>query len=191
VLSEETGLHHPERALTAVVDPVDGSTNASRGVPWFATAVCVLDEQGPWVAVVGDHASGRRYRAVRGGGATVDGAALRPAVTSRLDQAVVGLSGLPPQHLGWQQFRAFGAAALDLCLVAQGALDGYVDCSVDAHGVWDYAAAALICAEAGVAVADAWGRELVVRDPQARRTPVAGATPELLQALLAARQTFR
>ncbi len=190
VLSEETGLHHPERALLAIVDPLDGSTNASRGVPWYATAVCVLDEQGPWVAVVGDHASGRRYRAVRGQGASVDGRTLTPASTTRLDEAVVGLSGLPPRHLGWQQFRAFGAAALDLCLVAEGSLDGYLDCSVDAHGVWDYAAAVLICAEVGVAVVDALGRDLIVRDPGARRTPVAAATPALLEALVAARQTF-
>src|SRR3954451_2949423 len=35
VLSEETGLHHPDRDLIVIVDPVDGSTNASRGIPWF------------------------------------------------------------------------------------------------------------------------------------------------------------
>lgn len=190
VLSEESGVHHRQRPLMAIVDPLDGSTNASRGVPWYATAVCVVDHRGPWVAVVGDHASGRRYRAVRGGGATVDGRPLRPATTTRLDEAIIGVSGLPPHHLGWQQFRAFGAVALDLCLVAQGSLDGYVDCSTDAHGVWDYAASVLICAEAGVEVVDAWGRDLIVADPDARRTPVAAATAELLSAVLVARSRF-
>ena len=52
VLSEESGLHHPERDLLVVIDPVDGSTNASRGLPWWATSLCVLDHDGPFVAVV-------------------------------------------------------------------------------------------------------------------------------------------
>jgi myo-inositol-1(or 4)-monophosphatase len=191
VLSEETGLHHASRPLTAIVDPLDGSTNASRGVPWYATAVCVVDDDGPWVAVVGDHASGRRYRAIRGRGATLDGRPLSAAGTTRLDQAIVGISGWPPMPMGWMQYRALGAAALDLCLVAEGVLDGYVDCSTDAHGVWDYAASVLICAEAGVEVVDAWGRPLIELDPAARRTPVAGATKQVLDDLLAARQRFR
>ena len=51
---------------------------------------------------------------------------------------MIGLSGYPPRSLGWGQYRALGAAALDLCAVADGVLDGYVDCSRDAHGSWDY-----------------------------------------------------
>jgi len=191
VLSEESGLHLVDRPVTVIVDPLDGSTNASRGVPWFATALCAVDAEGPWVAVVGDHASGRRYRAVRGRGASVDGVALHPSGEHRLDASILALSGYPPHHLGWQQFRAFGAAALDLCLVAQGVVDGFVDCSVDAHGVWDYAASVLVCAEAGVRVVDVDDRDLVVLDHEARRTPVAAATPALLEAVLAARRTFR
>jgi fructose-1,6-bisphosphatase/inositol monophosphatase family enzyme len=190
VLSEETGLHYQDRHVTVIVDPLDGSTNASRRIPWYATAVCVVDEVGPWIAVVGDHVSGRRYRAVRGGGATVDGHPLQASDVERLDAAIVGLSGLPPHHLGWAQFRAFGAVALDLCLVAGGELDGFVDCSVDAHGVWDYAASVLICAEAGVEVVDAWGRDLVVLDPAVRRTPVAAGTASLLGSLVTARRGF-
>ena len=191
VLSEESGRHHVERRVTVVVDPLDGSTNASHGVPWYATALCAVDDDGPWVAVVGDHVSGRRYRAVRGRGATVDGVPLTPSGVERLDESLVALSGLPPSHLGWQQFRAFGAAALDLCLVAQGVMDAFIDCSLDAHGVWDYAASVLICAEAGAVVVDAWQRPLVVLDHAARRTPVAAGTPALLEAAVVARQRFR
>jgi fructose-1,6-bisphosphatase/inositol monophosphatase family enzyme len=54
--------------------------------------------------------------------------------------------------------------------------------------VWDYLAASLICAEAGVRIVDAADRDLVVLDHAARRTPVAAATPELLDALLAIRR---
>ena len=95
----------------------------------------------------------------------------------------MGISGPPTGAYGWAQFRALGASALDLCLVAAGTLDAFVDMSADAHGVWDYLAASLICAEAGAVVADAFGRDLVVLDHAARRTPIAAATPVLLDAL--------
>ena len=84
----------------------------------------------------------------------------------------------PAATYGWAQFRALGASALDLCLVAAGTLDAFVDMSPDAHGVWDYLAATLICAEAGAVVGDALGRDLVVLDHGARRTPIAAATPD-------------
>jgi len=187
VLSEESGRHHAERPLTVVVDPLDGSTNAARGIPWFATSLCAVDADGPLAAVVVDLPRGRRYEAVRGGGARCDGGPLVPSSITDVGAAVVGLSGWPERHLGWRQFRALGASALDLCAVADGTLDGFVDCSPDAHGPWDYLGGLLVCREAGAAVADAYGRDLVVLDHAARRTPVAGATPELLDVLLAAR----
>ena len=190
VLSEESGLHRPDAELVVVLDPLDGSTNASRGVPWFATSLCAVDRDGPRVALVVDLVGGRRFSAVRGGGAVCDGQRLAPSGCASLAEALVGLSGYPPRHLGWRQYRALGAAALDLCAVAAGVLDGYLDASGDAHGPWDYLGGLLVCAEAGAAVVDAFGRDLVVLDPVARRTPVAAATPALLDELVAARASF-
>jgi myo-inositol-1(or 4)-monophosphatase len=188
VLSEESGLHAADRDVVVVVDPLDGSTNAARGIPWFATSLCAVDAEGPRAALVVDLPHGRTFAAVRGGGASVDGVSLQPSGCAVAGDALVGISGLPAEPLGWRQFRTLGAAALDLCAVAEGTLDGFVDCSPDAHGVWDYLGGALICAEAGVPVVDAYGRELVVVDHGARRTPVAGATPALLDALVTARR---
>jgi fructose-1,6-bisphosphatase/inositol monophosphatase family enzyme len=190
VLSEESGLHRADAALVVVVDPLDGSTNASRGIPWFATSLCAVDAEGPRAALVVNLASGVRFEAVRGGGARQDGVPIRPSGGTELGRSLVGLSGYPPHYLGWRQFRALGAAALDLCAVAAGVLDGYVDCSWDAHGAWDYLGGLLVCREAGASVADAAGRELVVLDPEARRTPLAAATPELLEELRTARERF-
>ena len=190
VLSEESGRHHPERDVTAVLDPLDGSSNASRGIPWFATSICAVDAEGPLAAVVANQVTGVRYEAVRGGGARRDGEAIRPTGVTELGDAMVGLSGLPPQWLGWKQFRAFGAVALDLCAVAEGLLDGFIDCSPSAHGSWDYLGGLLVCTEAGAVVADAGERDLVVLEHDQRRTPVAAATPDLLDAALAARRTF-
>lgn len=185
VLSEESGLRSVDGRLLVVVDPLDGSTNAAHRLPWYATSLCAVDDRGPLAAVVHDHGSGRRYEAVRGGGARCDGRPLGPRTTvPMLADAVVALSGLPPAHLGWAQFRALGAAALDLCAVADGRLDAFVDCSVDAHGVWDYLGALLVCSEAGVPVVDRLGRDLVVLDHTARRTPVAAGDTALLAELL-------
>lgn len=187
VLSEESGLHEAARALLAVVDPLDGSTNASRGLPWYATSICVLDAEGPLAAVVVNQVTGVHYEATRGGGARRDGQRIAPSGATRLATSIVGLSGYPPAHLGWKQYRALGAVALDLCAVAEGVLDGYVDCARSAHGPWDYLGGALVCQEAGASVVDALGRDLTVRRTDERRTPVAGATPALLDELVAAR----
>lgn len=190
IVSEESGVQPGTGSEWVIVDPVDGSTNASRGIPWFATSLCLVDEAGPAAALVVNQASGVRFWAERGGGAWCDGQRLSGSGCTDLAEAVVGLNGVPPRPLGSWQSRMLGAAALDLCAVAAGALDGYVDCVVEAHGVWDHAGATLVCAEAGVPVVDLHGRDLVVLDHAARRTPVAAATPVLLDALLAARRTF-
>lgn len=190
VLSEESGRRRPDHPVCVVVDPVDGSTNASRGVPWFATSLCAVDRDGPAAALVVNLVTGDRFEAVRDGGARRNGVTLTPSGCDRISAALVGLSGYPPRYLGWKQYRALGAAALDLCSVAAGTLDGYVDCSWNAHGSWDYLAGLLVCREAGAPVVDADGRELVVLDHEARRTPVAAATPELLDELVQARASF-
>jgi fructose-1,6-bisphosphatase/inositol monophosphatase family enzyme len=142
------------------------------------------------VALVVDQASGTRFEAVRGGGASADGHPLRPSGATALGESILGLSGYPPRWFGWKQFRAFGAVALDLCAVAGGRLDGYVDCSPSAHGVWDYLGGLLICQEAGAVVVDAFDRDLVSLDWTARFTPVAAASRELLDACVAARRGF-
>ena len=190
-LSEESGARHVDRSIVVVVDPVDGSTNAARGIPWFATSLCAVDADGPRVAVVADLARARRFRAVRGGGASVDGRPIAPSGATELADAVIGLSGHPARHPGSRQFRALGAVALDLCAVAEGVLDGYLDCSPSAHGAWDYAGGLLVCQEAGAAVVDAFDRPLVTFDHVERRTPVAGASAQLLAELVDVRRSMR
>ena len=196
VLSEEAGLVGPRggqgddlsdaAGLTVVVDPVDGSTNLSRRVPHAACSLCVVDAAGPWVAVVADISTGERFDAVRGAGARVDGRPLAgPTKCTELGAALVGLAGWPGRALPWSQFRVLGAAALDLCYVADGRFDAYADGGRN-HGVWDYLAALLVLWESGAAVGERAGEELIVLDHAARRGPVAAATPELLDSLMAA-----
>jgi fructose-1,6-bisphosphatase/inositol monophosphatase family enzyme len=173
-----------------VVDPVDGSTNAARGLPWFATSLCALDAEGPWVAVVVNQATGATFEAVRGEGARCAGRELQTSGRTDPSQSLVVLNGYPPRLLGVKQYRILGAAALDLCGVASGALDAFVDCTTGTLAPWDYLGGLLVCQEAGAAVAEATGQELVTHVHDARRVPVAAATPELLSELLAVRATF-
>lgn len=190
VLSEESGLHDADRDIIVVLDPLDGSTNASLGIPWYAVSLCAVDADGPRAALVINLATGERFEAVRGGGARRNGDPIEPSSATRLGASVVGLSGYPPRQLGWKQYRALGASALDLCAVACGRLDAFVDCSRNAHGPWDYLGGMLVCLEAGAVVLDAFDRDLVVCEHAARRTPVAAASQILLGELLAARRSF-
>ena len=185
VVSEESGVHNPERAIQVVIDPVDGSTNASHRIPWYATSACALDADGPRASVVVNLATGERFASVRGMGAECDGSPIAPSSCTELSDAVVGLAGLPAGPLLARQSRALGSAALDLCYVAAGRLDGYVACTATPqHGPWDYLGALLVCREAGAVMADRSGRELETTQWDARRSPVAASTPSLLDALL-------
>lgn len=189
VLSEESGVGDLEWPLPAdklliVVDPVDGSTNASKGFPWFATSLCVVDSVGPRVALVAEQSgSETRYAAIRGAGANVDGMRIHVSGQTEPSRAVVGTNALPAVGHGWWQVRTLGAAALDISLVARGGLDGFID--FDGLGVWDYLAAVLICAEAGAVIAEANDEDLMTVDVDARRRPVIAASPEMLASLMA------
>jgi fructose-1,6-bisphosphatase/inositol monophosphatase family enzyme len=186
-LSEESGLHHPDRKIIAVLDPVDGSTNASRGIPWWATSVCAVDRSGPLAAVVVNQATGTRFEATRHGGARRDGKAIRPTASTSMRRSIVAISGYPRHWLGWSQFRSLGAAALDLCAVACGQVDAFIDCATTSLAPWDYLGGMLICQEAGAHVAEAFGADLVLTHEAGRRVPVAAATPELLAEAVQAR----
>jgi myo-inositol-1(or 4)-monophosphatase len=191
IFSEESGMHHPEREVVVAIDPVDGSTNASRGLPWYATSLCALDAAGPLAAVVANQATGTRFEAARDGGARVDGRRLVSASVTEMAEAIVATSGYPPADLGWAQLRCLGAAALDLCAVASGALDGFVDFGDRSLAPWDYLGGLLICREAGAVVTDAFGRDPVTVETGARRTIVAAGTAELCEQLRSARSCHR
>ena len=190
VLSEESGVTGPpgsDGAPIVIVDPLDGSTNASRGVPWFASALCLVDGDGPAVGVVVNHATGDRFVGLRGGGAERNGQSIRPSGVTRIADAIVGVSGLPGHHYGWSQFRALGASAPDICAVACGVTDAWCDMHDSGHGVWDYMASIVIIEAAGGVAGEVLGRDLCVLDHTARRAPIVAATPELLAAVLAER----
>ena len=183
VVSEESGRSGAADApVTVVVDPVDGSTNCSRQIPYWGISLAALDHDGLLCGLVENTATGEQFRATRGGGAHTDQSRLDVASTTRLEDAVVAVTGLP-RAATWQQYRSLGSIALALCDVAAGRLDAFLDVLTDQHAPWDYLAGVLICREAGGVVVDAADRALEVADDRARRQVLAAATPTLLDAL--------
>ncbi|HEV7524412.1 MAG TPA: inositol monophosphatase family protein [Acidimicrobiia bacterium] len=183
IVSEESGVHQCAGAeITVVLDPVDGSTNCSRRIPYWATSICALDADGALAGLVVNQATGVCVTATRGKGAFRDGERMHASFVPRVDEAMVYLTGRPAKELPWKQFRSLGSAALGLCDVATGAFDGLLDAG-GFHAPWDYLAGYLACVEAGAVVRDAQGRKLVTDDIGARRQLIAAGTPELADEL--------
>ncbi|MFL6204489.1 MAG: inositol monophosphatase family protein [Acidimicrobiales bacterium] len=184
VISEESTASRLDRDVIVVVDPIDGTGNAVRGLPWFGPSLCALVEGRPVVSHVRNLATGERFDAEAGAGATHEGLAARPSRATAVHGALVGVSGPAPPELA-AQGRALGAVAFALCAVAVGALDGFVDFDQDHHRCWDHLAGVLTCVEAGAIVTDAAGRDL--HDLHHARAPVAAGTAPLHAELMARR----
>ena len=181
VVSEERAAHGVDRDIVVVLDPVDGTANAIRGIPHYATSLCAIDSEGLLAALVVNLATGTRYAAVRGHGATCDGAPLQTSGCGSIADATVALCGMPRgPNRPWRHMRAFGATALELCDVARGALDAYINTDDDVVAPWDYLGGLLLCLEAGASAGEGRGRPLVSIDPTQRRIPLVAATTPLL-----------
>lgn len=194
-LSEETEDAPEGRAarLAAervfVVDPIDGTRAYAAGEDGFCHALAVVESGVAVAAVVLMPVSGRVYAARRGGGATRDGAPIRPTAREALEGArtlatQAGLradrwpGGAPPVS---RHFRP--SLVTRLCLVAEGAYDASI--STGPVWEWDAAAGALIAAEAGAAVADATGAALRLNRAEPRLDGLLATAPALLPPLLA------
>ncbi len=184
VLSEESGTTEGRLPLVAVLDPIDGSTNAHRGIAAYSTSICVFDDVGPRVGTVVNHVTGTRYHAIRAAGAWRDGTAVSPSGCEDLRRSIVGVSG-PDSGLGAWQFRTLGCASLELCAVAEGSLDGFVLGQGITLYPWDYLAGLLLCVESGATTAELDDQDPWVAESVPRR-PMAASTPALLTSLRSA-----
>ncbi len=187
VISEESGNQGLDLPIVVIVDPIDGSTNASLGIPWFATSLCAIDVDGLLAALVCNQATGVTYVAARGLGAERNDVPIQSSKKIDLEDSILVFNGLASEYFGWKQYRTLGSAALDLCGVADGTFDGFIDFS-SGLALWDYAGAALVCSEAGVNVSDLVGQELdfanLRQSPSSRIQLVAAGNKTLHQALL-------
>lgn len=184
VVSEESGVTGGGD-FTVVVDPIDGSTNCDRGIPFFATSMAVMHHGELIAGLVMNQATGTVYEALKGGGSYRNGIAIHANETRLIAEAIMSFSGWPERHLGWAQSRSMGAASLEICLVADGSLDFYGVAQRSALNSWDYLAGLLVCREAGAADGDYQREDLVIDDASVRH-PAFAATPELLECMLRA-----
>jgi myo-inositol-1(or 4)-monophosphatase len=184
IVSEESGVTG-SGALTVVVDPIDGSTNCDRGVPFYATSLAVLRETELIAGLVMNQADGTVFEAQKASGATRDGEPIRASGQTQVEGSLASFSGLPSRHLGWSQSRSMGAASLEICLVADGSFDVYGVASRSSLNPWDYLAALLILREAGGVAGDYLGEELETSDAVLRH-PVFCSTPQLLDIMIKA-----
>jgi myo-inositol-1(or 4)-monophosphatase len=195
----EVGFGSPD--VRVVIDPIDGSTNAKRGLPHHALSIAVAD--GPTMAdvffgYVYDFGPEEEWTARRGGGAHLDGVRLEPDARERRSAdgrlELLGIESADPRHIraageplaeAAHRIRALGTIAVTLCQVAAGRLDGMV--TLRRSRAVDAAAAQLIVRESGGAVAftayeDPLGAPL---DTEPRSPVVAARTPAGLDALRA------
>jgi fructose-1,6-bisphosphatase/inositol monophosphatase family enzyme len=184
IMSEESGVTG-DGEFTVVIDPIDGSTNCDRGIPFYSTSLAVVHAGELVAALVMNQATGTVFEAEKGGGARRDGLAIVPSGETDVAKTIVGSSGYPTHNLGWWQNRSLGAASLEICLVADGSLDVYGVAQHSGLNVWDYLAGLLIVREAGAFDADYLGEELVTTDDVIRH-PVFAGSRELLTFMLEA-----
>lgn len=180
ILGEEQDETVGTNGVRWVVDPIDGTVNYLLGLPQYAVSIAVEVDGVTQVGVVLNAATGTEFTAIRGRGATCDGEllAVRPAVALSRSVISTGFNYEPSVRakqaeavarlvVAVADIRRFGSCALDLCALAAGHSDGYVE-----EGVmpWDYAAGGLIAEEAGAVVQTtqgASGRILMIAAPAA------------------------
>lgn len=187
-----TGSPEPEHLW--VVDPLDGTTNFLHRHPAYAVSVAVARGGRPVAAAVLAPATGERWWAVRGEGAWKNGRRIRVSDTARLADALVG-TGFPfkvlellPRYLvqfravleGGAGIRRAGAAALDLCYLAEGRFDAFWELFLHP---WDFAAGALVVEEAGGIMVRPDGEELTLSPGAVAGANSAALLHELLERL--------
>lgn len=170
ILGEEGGMSQGSASgeWRWVIDPLDGTTNFIRGIPFFAVSVG-LERQGvPVAGIVVDPVRGTEWTGARGQGAFRDGKRMRVSGESSL-QGVLALTGIPfrkldalPRYLpgmarvalGTSGIRRMGSAALDLCAIADGRAEAFWEYGLSR---WDLSAGVLLIEEAGGRVTDLAG----------------------------------
>jgi myo-inositol-1(or 4)-monophosphatase len=163
-LIAEEGAHSEGRGSGRrwVVDPLDGTTNFLYGLPAWAVSVALEDTDGAAVGVVHDPVRDEIFTASRGDGARLNGDPIRVSEPEGLGAALVATGfGYDAERRRAQaerlvavlphirDIRRAGAAALDLCWVAAGRLDGYYERGLKP---WDWAAGSILVSEAGGAL---------------------------------------
>ncbi|MGB9959602.1 MAG: inositol monophosphatase family protein [Candidatus Bathyarchaeales archaeon] len=201
LISEESGIknygENPEENYVTV-DPIDGTTNLMRGIPFYATSIAVSTKPElttVHTAMVADLFHGTTYTAKKGEGAQRDNQKIIPSEKATLEDAVVGIDlntyrarEVAPRLTSLiektKHLRHLGANALELCYVADGTTDAFIDIRGKLRTT-DTAAAWLIINEAGAKITTPKGEPLNAKlDPKEKLTFIAAANQKIHKTIL-------
>lgn len=173
ILGEESGGSAADAETVWIIDPLDGTTNFTHGLPLFCVSIGVQHKGELVAGAVYDPNLNEMFTAEKGGGAYLNGQKLKVSSAESLRQSLL-VTGFPynirdnpynaVQHftaflMEAQAVRRLGSAALDLCYVGAGRFDAFWEVALQA---WDMAAGILIVSEAGGVVTDFRGNEMKV-----------------------------
>jgi myo-inositol-1(or 4)-monophosphatase len=195
IVTEESGLLDGQKDHSWYVDPLDGTVNYAHDVPIFSVSIAYAEGGKSKLGVVYDPMRDELFSAEQGKGAWLnDSEQLHVSTPTELDNCLL-VTGFPydirdrqDSIFHWYEYfarhtqgvRRFGSAALDLCFVAAGRLDGYYEPVLMPY---DMAAGMLVAREAGALVTDIHGHELALRPPCSILAANPQIHPQLLTAL--------
>ena len=162
ILGEEGANHQSKSGYTWVIDPIDGTVNYFYNLPGWSVSIAVNDKDGPLVGVVYSPGLDSLYTAYRGGGSFLNGERLKCNDPVALNRALISTGFHYESEIRKVEVAQFnkliskirdirrnGSAAIDICHVAAGFVDGYFEMGLHP---WDRDAAQLIATEAGAIV---------------------------------------
>lgn len=171
---EETTIDNPQSSYRWIIDPLDGTTNFAHAYPHFCVSIALEREGDLALGLVYDPLREELFKAVKGQGASLNGNPIQTSKVAQLETALLA-TGFPYDRrenaafylsyfkafmLHSQGVRRNGSAALDLCYLACGRLDGFWELKLRP---WDTAAGSLIVREAGGTLTDFSGNEFSIR----------------------------
>jgi len=187
LLSEEAGMVQDigGESGIAYLDPVDGSFNAGVGIPFYALSIGLSDGEKMVAGYVRNLANGETFTAILGKGAFLNGKPIRVSKKTELNTAAMSIYARAPKMISLlenglrtRRGRKLGASAIELCYVACGRLEGFLDLRTTLR-ITDAAAGMLICEEAGGIVTLPDGSPVFFLDDVRSGFPLLAANPAI------------
>lgn len=187
-LGEEGAARASRNGATWIIDPIDGTTNFLGGLPVWCVSLGLVENGQSVAGVIYNPITDELYSARAGGGATLNGKAIRVSHATRIDEARIhlGFSYRRPVAAHVQavaaclgagcEYARFGSGALGMAFAADGRFDGYYEAHINA---WDIAAGLVLVKEAGGWHNDFFGAP----DAMAKGNYILAAAPGLAEAL--------
>jgi myo-inositol-1(or 4)-monophosphatase len=191
IVSEENGVEQNKDCCVWYVDPLDGTINYIHGLPIFCVSLAYAENGELKLGVVYDPVHDECFMAEQGKGAFLNGAPIRASHASNLNESLLvtgfsydirkikvnNIDNFARFSIRARAVRRLGSAALDLCFVAAGRLDGFWELQLYP---WDFAAGALIAKEAGALVTNLNGEPELLNPPYS----ILACTPAIQKEML-------